>query len=65
MDLEKEREIGLAFVSLKGKDNSYDQSNQEKAYWTTLDCRALIKNATTLNEIELACKIYSRYKWFL
>lgn len=49
----------------KGKRNSYDRHLQEAAYWTSNDCIALVKGATTRQAITLAKSIFDRYKWYL
>jgi len=50
----------LSFI--KGKKNSYDRYNQEKAYWTMQDCLVLIEHAQNDVAINTAVKIYERFK---
>lgn len=50
---------------VKDKYNSYDRHLQEAAYWTSYDCIALVKGATTRQTITLAKSIFDRYKWYL
>lgn len=50
---------------VKDKRNSYDRHLQEAAYWTSYDCIALVKGATTKLTIVISKRIFDRYKWYL
>ena len=45
--------------------NPYDNGRKEEAYWTALDCRKMVKIATTEEQMNLAKKIYDRIKYLL
>ena len=47
------------------KKNSYDNHIQEAAYWTSHDCKTLIINATTQDQIQIIMKIFNRYRYFI
>ncbi len=52
-------------IAMQDKKNNYHADNQEKAYWTGHDCKTLVINATTQDQIEIIMKIFNRYRYFI
>ena len=50
---------------MKDKVNSYNRSDEEKAYWTCRDALELAVNSDNPKTLSIARSLFERYKWYL
>ena len=50
---------------MKDKVNSYNRSDEEKAYWSCRDALELALSTDDLKTVSIARSLFERYKWYL
>ena len=50
---------------MKDKVNSYNRSDEEKAYWSCRDALELALHTDEPKTLSIAKSLFERYKWYL